>query len=197
MRPLTLAATLASAALFAAPAALAANPTAVLDKGFVEYTGVGPVGNNGLQDSANFYWFFEGTGTWEGQAVNSWFLIWDAASAATVSGSVSFDAPILFRHDTRAELIATAAFNKPGVTYDYSNPQVGLEGEDRPGTSVVGNVLNLVWTSTNPGDHVRVMTAVPEPGTYALMAMGLLAMGLRLNRARRSQTLDGAHATLG
>jgi hypothetical protein len=29
------------------------------------------------------------------------------------------------------------------------------------------------------------------------MAMGLLAMGLRLNRARRSQTLDGAHATLG
>jgi hypothetical protein len=188
----SLVAALATSALFATTAAHAANPTAVLDKGFVEYTGVGPVGNNGLQDSANFYWFFEGTGTWEGQAVNSWFLIWDAASAATVSGSVSFDAPILFRHDTRAELIATAAFNKPGVTYDYSNPQVGLEGEDRPGTSVVGNVLNLVWTSTNPGDHVRVMTAVPEPGTYALMALGLLGVAGMARARRRSTALPCA-----
>lgn len=195
MRHLALVTALATAASLATPAAFAADPTAVLDKGFVEYTGVGPVGNNGLQDSANFYWFYEGTGTWEGQAVNSWFLIWDSGTLASVSGSISFDAPILFRHDGQAELIATAAFQKPGVAYDYSIANVGLEGGDQ--TSVVGNVMTLAWATTNPGDHVRVMTAVPEPGTYALMALGLLAMGLHLNRARRGQGLDGAHAALG
>ncbi|MEO8124720.1 MAG: hypothetical protein ABI633_11785, partial [Burkholderiales bacterium] len=155
----------------AALSSYAADPTATLDRTFAEYTGAGPIGNNNL-NSDEFYWMFESTGTYGGQAVNSWFLIWDP-TFARVKGSVTFDAPILFMHDDQAELIATAAFEKPGVSYDYSNRFVGLEWLNKANTSVTGSTLTLAWNASNPGDHVRIMTAVPEPQTYALMTAGL------------------------
>jgi hypothetical protein len=66
------------------------------------------------------------------------------------------------------------------VTYQ-DNYQTGLE-TNRDSASFSGNVLSLNWTASDPGDHVRVLTAVPEPSTYALMAIG---MGWLLLGARR------------
>ena len=172
------------AATVAASNAIAANPTAALDKGWVEYTGTGPVGNNNINDNKNAYWMFESSGTWAGQAVNSWFVFWDPKDSLKIAGNISFDQNILFVHDDKAELIATAAFGKAGVTYDYSRNLVGLEAGDKTGTSITGNTLSIQWTASNPGDHIRVMTAVPEPGTYAMFAAGLAALGFVARRRR-------------
>ena len=53
--------TLAAALALGALSAQAADPTAALDRSFVEYTGIGPIGNNNLH-STDFYWMFEGAG---------------------------------------------------------------------------------------------------------------------------------------
>lgn len=175
---------LAVAAAFALGAipAHAADPTATLDRTFVEYVGAGPIGNNNLH-SVDFYWIFESSGSFGGKAVNSWFLIWEP-TLARVRGSVTFDAPILFVEDDQAGMIATAAFGKPGVVYDYSNADIGLESVDRAGTSVAGSTLTIAWNANDPGDHVRVMTAIPEPQTHALMAAGLGMLGWLARRRR-------------
>lgn len=171
-------------------AAQAADPTASLNRSFTEYTGAGPVGDGTINDDVNFYWMFESTGVWAGQAVNSWFLIWEPEQRLMASGTVSFDAPILFLLDDKSEMVASAAFGKPGVTYDYTSALVGLEAPDKNHTSWSGNTLTLSldgWNAGNPGDHVRVMTAVPvvpEPGTYALLLAGLGGVGMVVRRRR-------------
>lgn len=175
--------------IIAAAAALAfgaqaADPMASINRSFTEYTGTGAIGNNNINNNSNVYWMFESTGTWAGQAVNSWFLFWDPRSSLVASGTVKFDNNILFVHDQKAELLATAAFNKPGVSYDYSNNLVALESGDRSNTSFAGDTLTFRWTASNPGDHIRVMTAVPEPESYALLLAGLLAVGFMARRTR-------------
>lgn len=69
---LTRAAIAAAVALVAIPAH-AADPTAALDRTFTEYSAAGPIGNNNLH-STEFYWMFESSGSYGGQAVDSWFL---------------------------------------------------------------------------------------------------------------------------
>jgi hypothetical protein len=174
------------AALLAAGAVHAASdPTASLNRAFVEYAGPGPIGNNNL-NSGTFYWMHESSGTWMGQDVDSWFLIWDPV-AHGVRGTIEFDGDILGVMDQRAELVATAGFGRPGVSYDYSRIAVGLETDDRSRTSFAGELLTLKWGASNPGDHVRVFTAaVPEPQTYALMLAGLGAVGFMARRRRQS-----------
>lgn len=169
----------------------AANPTAALNLSFTEYTGTGPVGNGTIDDDKNFYWVFESSGIWAGQAVNSWLIFWDPRSTLKANGTVTFDAPILFLQDDQSELIATAAFGKAGVTYDYSNPFIGLESTDKARTSFTSSTLTLSgigWIAADPGDYVRVMTSaappVPEPGTYALLIAGLGVVGM-VGRRRR------------
>ena len=168
----------------------AADPSASLTRTFTEYAGTGPVGDGSINDNTHFYWMFESTGIWSGQAVNSWYLIWEPLDRLTVSGTITFDAPILFFQDDKSELVATAAFGKPGVSYSYASGLVGLETPDKNNTSWSGSTLTLAgsgWNAGSSGDHVRVMTAVnpvPEPGTYALMLGGLGVVGLLARRRR-------------
>jgi hypothetical protein len=176
----------AAAATLLAFGAQAANPVATIDRSFTEYAGAGPIGNNNINNNTNLYWMFESTGTWLGQAVNSWFLVWDPLNSRVASGTIKFDQTILFVHDEKAELIATSAFGKPGVTYNYTHSLVGLEGADRSATSFAGDTLTFRWTASNPGDHIRVMTAVPEPESYALLLAGLGAVGFMARRTRKN-----------
>lgn len=176
----------ASLLAFSAAHAMAADPTASLTslhQSFAEYTDAGPVGNNNINTNT-LYWMKEEAGIWKGQQVQSWFLMWDPATSERVQGSVTFDANILYLHDSKAELQLTDDFKKADVAYNYSRSSVGLEAGDRSNTSFSGNTLQLRWTASNPGDHVRVMTAVPEPGTYALMAAGLAVLGFAARRRK-------------
>lgn len=175
---------IAAAIALLAGQAVAAAPSASLNRSWNEYAGTQAVGNNKVQNDQSAFWVYEGTGSWLGQAVKSWFVFWDPRSSSQLKGSIDFGQDILFVHDEKAELMATAGFGKAGLSYDYSNKLVGLEGADRANTSWSGQTLTLKWNASNPGDHVRVMTAVPEPGTYAMFGAGLLALGLMARRRR-------------
>lgn len=176
----SLAALLACSLAQAAPTASLTTPGA----SFEEYTGTGPVGNNNINVDGKLYWMFESQGSYLGQAVKSWFLFFDPKKSSSMKGSVSFDQSILHVLDNKADLFATAAFGKPGVTYDYSSNLIGLEAGDSNKTSFAGDTLSFNWTASTPGDHIRVMTAVPEPGTYALLALGLGVLGFVARRRR-------------
>lgn len=174
-----------TAALFAASALAHAAPPApvgALNVGLAEFSGSGTIGNNNLNDSSNLVWIYEGTGTWMGETVQSWFLAWDPLQESTVTGTVTFSQPVVAVLGTRTLLLGSAYLGKPSVTYDYSNLAVGLDFGDTINTSFSGNVLSLSWTSAVPGDHARILTQVPEPGTWALMLGGLVAVSSLMRR---------------
>lgn len=175
---------IAAACALIAGTAFAANPTASLNRTFTEYTLGGPIGNDNINDNSNVYWFYESTGTWLGQAVNSWFVFWDPKNSLGANGTITFDQPILFVHDVKSELVSTASFQKLGVTYNYPT-LVGLESNTDTVTKS-GKVLTLDWMASNPGDHIRVMTAVPEPSAYALSGAALLVVMGFVGRRRRA-----------
>ncbi len=180
---------IAAACALIAGTALAANPTASLDRSFTEYTGAGPIGKNGVDNGSTVYWLYESTGVYSGKSVYSWFVFWDPPGppgTPEVSGTITFADKILYVHDDQLDLQGTASFGKPGVTYDYSAAAVGLEADDKSGTSFANNTLTLAWRANNPGDHIRVMTAVPEPSAYALSGAALLVVMGFVGRRRRA-----------
>jgi len=175
---------IAAVALAGAATAAMAAPTASLDTSFEEYTGTGPIGHDNL-NTDGVYWFYEGSGVFEGQQVDSWFVFYDPKAYSTVTGTIDFGADIVALTGARDDLIATQGFAKPGVTYDYGNIATGLEPYDIAHTTFEGSTLSLYWHAVNPGDHLRVFTtAVPEPETYALMLAGLVAVGAIARRRK-------------
>jgi hypothetical protein len=170
----------AAAALAIAGSANAVTaPTATLNFGsFVEYTGTGPVGNDAINTDLTLFWMYESSGTYLGQAVDSWFVFFDPV-LGSIAGTVTFGSDIVHLVVDPSELAATSSFGKPGVVYDFTSKSSGLEDLDKAYTSYSGSTLSLHWQAQNPGDHMRVFTvsAVPEPGTYALMLAGVAAVG--------------------
>jgi hypothetical protein len=100
--------------------------------------------------------------------------------SASFSGSLTFDNEIAAIIGARDDLIPADAFFKPSdVTIDDTN-----RGQLNATDSVVasGNMLTINLIAGSGADDFRVLFRVPEPGTVALLGIGLLALGFLRRR---------------
>ena len=145
---------------------------------FAEYASSTPTGQ-GEVDSDTLYFIDELTGV----LGKSWFVFFDPNRGADVFATLTFDAPITGVFSTKALLDGSnATYGAPGINYGTSF-FIGLEPMDA--FSFAGNVLTIDWRAVDPGDHIRVFTAlpaVPEPETYVLFMAGLATVGFRARR---------------
>ncbi len=173
--------------LFAGGAAQAADPTAAgLPAGytFSEYSGAAPVGSGQVDSSSHLYFIDEKALA----GVKSWYIFFDPEGRQGVTATITFDAPIVGVLLTKATLDGSNAtygidVDSDGVLDDYTTSLlIAPEPRDITTFAVGSNTLTIDWDAVDPGDHVRVLLAVPEPETYALFAAGLAALAWRARR---------------
>ena len=121
-----------------------------------------------------------------GSVVDSHYLVFDPARNQTVEGSASFRTRVLGIVYNDGRLLGSDWLGAPGVTY-FNPSGRGLE----PPVDVIGfagNTVNFSLSGSNPGDTFRVITAgyVPEPATWAMLAIGFGMVGAGLRRSRRA-----------
>ena len=182
-----------AALVLAGGAAQAADPVASgLPAGytFAEYSGAAPVGT-GAVDTDSVLWFIDEQAV---AGVKSWYIFFDPLNRQRISGTVTFDTPIVNVLTTKSQLDSTNAtygidVDHDGIFDDYATSVlIGLEGEDSVIWSPGGHTVTINYGTSDPGDHIRVLTEartppVPEPETYALFAAGLGALAWRARRA--------------
>ncbi|MFZ2972625.1 MAG: FxDxF family PEP-CTERM protein [Ferribacterium limneticum] len=164
---------IAAVSAFAAPAPSASLTTSGAT--FAEFTG-STVGSNDINTNNTLFWMYEGSNL----GYNSYLLMFDPLSSGSMAGSVTFSGNIAYVASTTVALVGTDfLFSNPGVTYDWKTNS-GLESNDA--LSVSGNTLTLSWRGASPGDNIRVLTAVPEPESYAMFLAGLGIIGAMVRR---------------
>lgn len=125
-----------------------------------------------------------------GTQVSSHGVVFDPAQSRSMIGYIDFASPVLGLIFTRNRLIASDFLGAPGTTYNSPSAR-GLESGDS--ASIDGMLPNRVlidWTASSPGDNIRVITAVPEPATWATMIGGFGLIGGALRR--RGATIAAA-----
>lgn len=165
--------------------ALALDPVATsvkingADASFMEYAGSNPVGV-GAVDTNKLFFIDEKTV----DGVKAWYIFFDPKCKARVDAEITFSSVITgLITSTQGLLSSNPTYGIASVDYE-SVKYTGLEKRDF--ASFSGNTLTIHWKASDPGDHIRVLTAVPEPQTYALLLAGLGAMTL-VARRRRAQ----------
>jgi hypothetical protein len=166
------------------PAQATADPSAIdLIDGirFAQYAGTAPVGAGQVDDSGTLYWIDEKTL----DGLKAWYVFHDGSGLSQVTATLDFGAPIVDVLFDRATLKASHGFAADTVRYVYTG-FTGLEMRqgDRFSFKRGSSTLRLDFSTLTPGDHIRILTAVPEPGTAATLAGGLAAL-LWLARRRR------------
>lgn len=180
-----------SLAALASGIALAAPPTVVdISPGFsfAEYSGSEPVGK-GLVDTPSTVFYIDEQ---VAGGYKSWYLFFDPGTRTQdVLATIHFDQPIAAVLTTKADLDASnAAYGSSSVTYG-THRFIGLEACstqhvfcDAVSWAPGGQELNLALSALEPGDHMRVLVAVPEPANTLLFAAGLAGLALVLRRRR-------------
>jgi hypothetical protein len=148
------------------------------------YLGGTPVGIGAIDDSDTLFFVREQ----RHDNVQSWLLHYDPQGVRALSATVDFGQTILGVLESSTALLASQAnwgidIDGNGVFDDYGAARLmGLEDEDQVQWIAGGSMLTLQWRSADPGDMVRVFTAVPEPATLALAGLALAAAGLARRR---------------
>ena len=127
-----------------------------------------------------------------GTIVASHYIFFDPGPGQTVIGTVDFDSDILAVLTSTGTLAASDFLANTGV--NYLNPSArGLEAGDSVTINGPRQILFDTFASS-PGDYVRVLTefspsaATPEPGAFALLAGGLVALAaFQFRRTRRGR----------
>jgi hypothetical protein len=183
------------ALLSAVGTAQAADPIATgLPPGFSfsEYSGTTAVGDGKINVSDVLYFIDEQTVA----GLKSWYIFFEPLTVEQVTATITFDSPIVNVLDTKPALDGSNAtygidVDGDGIFDDYTTSLL-IAPEARDSTTWSMGGVTLDWVSLNPGDHIRVLTmatAVPEPGTWGLFALGLAALG---SQARRNSTRRAA-----
>ncbi len=111
-----------------------------------------------------------------GRSIDSHFVVFDPVGSVRVSATITFSRAILGLIITTGNLSASNYLGATtGVTY-LNVTETGLELSDR--ISFSDDFTTLRWTASNPGDHIRVITAavpLPAGGLLLLGALGGLA----------------------
>jgi len=168
------------AAAFAVGTAHAADPTLVSitpDFSFSEYSGSARLGAGEVDIDSTLFFIRERTVG----GLESWVIFFDPKHLQRIEAKIHFEHPIERVLTTRERLDST------NLTYGLgdrlrSTRLVGLEPGDQTLWSAGDHELDIRWLASDPGDHVRVLTAVPEPSTSALFVAGALGIGFMLRR---------------
>lgn len=147
---------------------------------FQEYAGRAPVGAGRVGVDSTLFYIDEKTVN----GLKSWLIFFDPAGRQDLNATLTFSHPVTAVFTSRGELQASAVYTADSVNYLY-RPLTGLEREDNISWQVGSTSVNLAWIASNPGDHIRVVTAVPEPGTYAMFVAGLGVIVWLMRRQRR------------
>lgn len=109
-----------------------------------------------------------------GSEIESYMLRTDPVASHDISleGYVVFDRPILGVIFSRGRLNDTdALLGRPGIDYNR-NTDRGLEGSDMFSISSDRLRVDFTYITGQWTDDVRIITAIPEPATLALVAIG-------------------------
>lgn len=133
----------------------------------------------------------------EDTVVNSYLLHADSPGGGfTYEGTIIFAQPILGVMISTDNLQASDAIaGSPSTTYPVigSNDantrglELGISGFRDEITVILPDTVHFLFDNHTTYDHVRVITAVPEPSSLAILAIGgALTIGVTLCRRRRS-----------
>ncbi|WP_353199667.1 PEPxxWA-CTERM sorting domain-containing protein [Sandarakinorhabdus sp.] len=122
-----------------------------------------------------------------GVRVSSHFFVFAPTSTQTVTGTITFNQNIIGLQRTFGAINAARSLQirAPGTSYALTSNQ-GTDGGDTF-TFVNSKTLNFSMTATSANkDMFSIITAVPEPATWAMLLVGFGLVGLARRRQVRT-----------
>lgn len=121
--------------------------------------------------------------------VESYYLMADPVDNGpkNYTGSVTFDARILGIIVRSNRLDNTQYLGAPGTAYQSGGRQMDFGQGDFLLLAPDMRTLVIDWTTNGGQDSIRILTATPEPGSMALLAIGFTAFGFIARRKARAQ----------